>query len=371
MTEPLFVTRWLVLFAIACGPPASRGKAPAREPTAAEIVARLEAKYAAAKTYADHGTARNPSAVLGFETTFVRGARFRFDVRNETDPQRGFVIWADPTHTYSRWYAPSRTTNDGPGLGLAIAVATKPSGGVIRLLGNLLEPAAAPRPKLADARITGTEVIDDRPCWVITGKRDDGETTLWIDRETYVLRRSAEDSDTATFAPVLDEAIDIAVVPAPDFSDDYLEDSKQQTALRAMVNTAAPAFDSMALDDKTRITLAGLAGNVVLVDFWATWCGPCRMTLPKLNEWHTKYAARGLRIVGLSSEDRDDIATMVNDQKLAYLIGRDENAVAARAYKASALPMMVVVDRAGVVRYVTLGAGNLDAVEAVIESLLR
>ncbi len=355
---------------VACGAQPV-GRKVAREPTAAEIVARLEATYAAAKSYSDHGTARNPAATLSFDTVFARGTRFRLDVRDETKPERGFVIWSDPTHSYSRWYAPARTTDDGPKLGLAIAIATKPSGGVARLLVNLLSPADAPRPKLGNLKLTGTETVDDRPCWVITGTRDDGETTLWIDRESYVLRRSAEDSDTATFTPVLDSPIDVARITPPDFSDDYAEDSTQRTALRALLDVKAPPFDAATLDGKGRVTLAGFAGQVVVIDFWATWCGPCRTTLPKLNAWHRAYATRGLRIVGLSSEDVADITPMVAEQKLEYVIARDEHAAAARAYNASALPMLVVVDRTGVVRYVTLGAGNLEAVEAVIESLLK
>jgi peroxiredoxin len=95
------------------------------------------------------------------------------------------------------------------------------------------------------------------------------------------------------------------------------------------------------------------------------------MTMPRLNAWHEKYADQGLHIIGLSSEDDGDIKKAIDERHLSYPIARDEDGVAARAFGVTALPTLVVVDRAGIVRYVTLGAGDLDAVESVIQSLLR
>jgi peroxiredoxin len=92
--------------------------------------------------------------------------------------------------------------------------------------------------------------------------------------------------------------------------------------------------------------------------------------MPRLNEWQRTYGDRGLRVVGLSSEDVDDIKQFAAEKSLAYTIGHDADAKIARAYDVTALPMILVIDKTGTIRHVSLGAGNLDAIEKVFAKLL-
>ena len=117
------------------------------------------------------------------------------------------------------------------------------------------------------------------------------------------------------------------------------------------------------------LTPASLKGQVLVVEFWATWCGPCRSALPRLGEWQKRYGQRGLKIVGISDEAAPLVAKFASDKKLQHLVGSDPSAK--DGYGVPAIPMFVVVDRAGIVRYVDLGAGSkLDGVEQAFVPLL-
>ena len=76
---------------------------------------------------------------------------------------------------------------------------------------------------------------------------------------------------------------------------------------RALIDRPAPGFAADLVHGAYSATLADLTGQVVVVDFWATWCRPCAMTMPFLDAWQAKYGPKGLRIVGVSSEELPDI----------------------------------------------------------------
>jgi peroxiredoxin len=388
--------RILGLIAIAaCGSSApsssSTPAAASAPPTAAGLVAELAGTYAQLATYADHGFVttgysmdgiRKTTSTRSFETRFVRGKRFAFDLRNDDAPSKGHVIWSDGSHTYNRSFDPARTLDHGADLALAVTLVAKPSNGAAYTIPRLLVPDRITGPaitELEDLVLDGIEPVDDHPCWIVRGTRaHDGErqqVELAIDQELRLLRRVAlgepDSAMVAMYSPERAPTLDIAQIAPPDFSEDYEATSELATSLRALLNTKALPFEATLLDGNGTLTLAQQAGKVVLLDFWATWCGPCRRSIPRLVALHEKYAARGLVIVGLSSEDAEDIAPFAKDAGITYALGLDEDREAAKAYGAVALPMMVVIDQTGTIRHVALGIGDLDVIDALIDGLLK
>jgi thiol-disulfide isomerase/thioredoxin len=111
-----------------------------------------------------------------------------------------------------------------------------------------------------------------------------------------------------------------------------------------------------------------LSGHVVLLEFWATWCGPCEITAPRLDEWHHRFPE--LRIVGVSDEESTQVAQYVNEHKLAYPMAFDPGNATAAAYMVQALPTLVLIDKSGIVREVHVGVPDLDALEARLQQLM-
>ncbi len=140
-----------------------------------------------------------------------------------------------------------------------------------------------------------------------------------------------------------------------------------------LVGTFAPAWkDVQAVSGTFPSSISALRGHVVLIDFWATWCGPCRVVMPKLGALQGRYGAQGLSVFGVSTEDAQDVAVFAQRMGVPYAIGVDKHAETTRMYGVSSLPTVVVIDKRGVVRDVSVGYDpSEDArLEGTVRSLL-
>jgi thiol-disulfide isomerase/thioredoxin len=110
------------------------------------------------------------------------------------------------------------------------------------------------------------------------------------------------------------------------------------------------------LTDAKPVTLSGLKGRVVLLDFWATWCGPCRGWLPIVAKAHHDYAAKGLSVFAVNErEPESKVLAYLTKQKLDLPVLMDTGGQVGMAYQARSIPLTVLVGRDGKVARVMVG----------------
>ncbi len=137
------------------------------------------------------------------------------------------------------------------------------------------------------------------------------------------------------------------------------------------IGRLAPPFVGMALDGSA-MSLADYAGQPVMLNFWATWCGPCRNEMPALERAAQRYKGK-LTILGINQgESRPTIAPFVEEFGLTFPIVLDEEqAIGADLYEVSGLPTTYFVDKSGVIRRLWIGEMNSIAIEEGIAEILQ
>ncbi len=131
------------------------------------------------------------------------------------------------------------------------------------------------------------------------------------------------------------------------------------------VGAAAPELNLPGL--KEAVSLAGLKGKVVYVDFWASWCGPCRQSFPFMNDLQARYRAQGLEIVGVNLDaKRDDADKFLSDVPAQFSLAFDAKGDSARRFEVKGMPSSFLVGRDG--RLVAVHRGFKEADRQGIEA---
>mgnify|MGYP003796343575 CR=1 FL=1 len=164
----------------------------------------------------------------------------------------------------------------------------------------------------------------------------------------------------------------IAVIaPTFAFCDDApaLEGSKNREAINAMHGKPAPDLNLKDWINSKALTKADLKGKIVLIDFWATWCGPCLGAIPHTNEMAEKYADKGVIIIGVCApRGGEKMAATVKDRGIKYPVAIDVDGSTMKAFKSTSYPDYHIIDRKGNLRWGDIK--NADA-EKAIQLLLK
>ena len=144
-------------------------------------------------------------------------------------------------------------------------------------------------------------------------------------------------------------------------------------ASHPLIGNPSPSFAVDSVNGKGKVSTAGLSGKVVIVDFWATWCEPCKKSFPKLQDLNARYKADGLAVVGVSEDDdKGGIKEFANSFGADFPLLWDSDKSIAGKWEPGSMPATFIIDRKGLVRFMHHGYhdGEELEIEKEVKSLL-
>lgn len=139
----------------------------------------------------------------------------------------------------------------------------------------------------------------------------------------------------------------------------------------SLLHKPAPQFVLSDLDHH-RIDLADYRGRVVLLTFWATWCAPCQIEMPRFVEWQQRYGKDGLQIIGISMDDDSaPVVALTRKRHVNYPVVMGDEHIGERYGGVLGLPVTFLIDRSGKVAARYKGESSLAAMEREVRRLLQ
>jgi thiol-disulfide isomerase/thioredoxin len=139
------------------------------------------------------------------------------------------------------------------------------------------------------------------------------------------------------------------------------------------IGSTMPEYSAMWLDG-SKFELTSKRDKVILLNVWATWCGPCRFEIPELQALHTKYAPKGFEVIGVSVDESglEPVRQFVEENKMTYPIALDPEAKLATLLQTSVLPTSVLIDRRGRIvwkKYEVIPPNDNELIQAIEKAL--
>lgn len=143
----------------------------------------------------------------------------------------------------------------------------------------------------------------------------------------------------------------------PAGTDTRVSESPEPAGGPPAVGNRMPSYEATGLDGSP-FRLSERNGKVVLLNVWATWCGPCRYEIPELQALHEKFGAKGLEVVGVSIDDpgaQNDVRAFVTSYKVGYPVVLDPGGRIAELFETTVIPTSVLIDRKGTIVWMHRG----------------
>lgn len=139
----------------------------------------------------------------------------------------------------------------------------------------------------------------------------------------------------------------------------------------SVIGRVAPDFTLKTLDGKT-LKLSDLRGKAVVLNFWATWCPPCKVELPWFVDLQKKYGPQGLQVVGISEDEggKEKVAQFVKEMGVNYTIAVDDNSVSEKYGDVEDLPTTFYIDRNGKIVQFAMGLVDRSEIEEKMKAAL-
>ncbi len=250
-------------------------------------------------------------------------------------------------------------------------------------------------------KVTGEESLemDGRhfDCFVVEATLDnikmpgammltDGVMKMWIDKKTKLtlkqtasatmqggsLRAPAEMNQTVNMLSMkLNEPVPDSMFQftPPEGAKEVKEFQGPVKAVPNLAGKAAADFKLSSMDGK-EFSLSALRGKVVLIDFWASWCAPCRKDMPALEKIYADFRGSGLVMIGMDAgEDQDTVSKFLQQTKLSYPIVLAGEMNVLESYSVTAFPTLVLIDREGNIALYHVGSGSEAELRAALAKL--